>query len=152
MIYLECNPDELLCKKLGIPKKRTKHHNDKGRIIRYLIRQKGHVGLVDEDPGAGLPNAISNFNEHGSTKHGIKQMVDENHNILVIICPRLEGWLIAVCKQNKVDLSKFNLANTEERLHNEMNSKLRDFDKLLTYLLEIKSPELLHLKSLLSNK
>lgn len=152
MIYLECNPDELLCKKLGIPKKFTKHHNDKGRIVRYLIRQNHHLGLVDEDPGAGKPSAMDKFKEEEAIKFGIRQYIDLNKNKLIVVCPRLEGWLIDVCKKNKVDIAKFNLPVNEEKLHNEINSKLKELDKLLSHLLAIKSPELLYLKSLLSNK
>lgn len=149
MIYLECNPDELLCKMLGVPKKQTKHHNDKGRICNYLVRQNGEIGLVDEDPHATPPTSIASFTKSGNRTHAIDVLTDKKGNKLVVLCPRLEGWLLYTCKQNGLDIKFFNLSEKENRLHNEMNSKLRELEKLLSHLLKIKAPEILYLQSLL---
>lgn len=149
MVYLECNPDELLCKKLGIPKRLTKHHNDKGRICNYLIRQNGHIGLVDEDPNSAKPGSILKFKKEKDPMHDVLCHKDANGNRLITICPRFEGWLIKVCKNNKVDITNFNLSNNETSLHNEINSKLKELDKLLSHLLEIEAREILYLQNLL---
>ncbi len=144
----------MLCKKLGVPRKNIKDKNDKGRICNFLIKQNNQQGLIDDDPHSPNPLSLAYFREKLPSKYGIKQLVDKNDNELIVISPRLEGWLIQVCNANGVDISKepFGLPNTDKSLHKDINGKLFKLEVLLDYLLEIKAPEILYLQSLLKKK
>ncbi len=91
LLHLECLPDETIVKCLGIPKKSIKHHNDKGRVCNFLMKNSSSplIGLIDEDPGSAQPKYLSALVLE-KEKHHIRVLHDKAHNHkIIIICPRL---------------------------------------------------------------
>jgi len=152
-LNLECLPDERLVKNLGYPHREIKHHDDKGRVCNELKKLNGAIGMVDEDPKSAQPAYLEGLKEI-SRHHNVKLLTDaKRNNVLLVLCPRLEEWLIKVCELNGVDIKHFGLSNAPSMLHREISSKLGSLDKLLTHLLaEKKAPELKYLKEQLKGK
>jgi hypothetical protein len=150
-LHLECKPDETLAKVLGKTKKEILHHNDKGRVCKYLSQNTGLTGMIDEDPNSAQPSYLEKLTDT-TDKYQVKELSNaKTGNKMLVLCPRLEEWIIDVCQKNNVAISDFGLSDKPNTLHGEINSKLAKFEELLVYLLEeAKSKELLHLKSLLS--
>jgi hypothetical protein len=149
-LHLECKPDETLAKILGKTNKEILHHNDKGRVCKFLSQNSGLTGMIDEDPNSAQPSYIDQLT-NSSQKYSIKELIHvKSQNKLVVLCPRLEEWIIGVCKSNDVQISDFGLSEKPNTLHGEINSKLKKFEELLVHLRDdIKSKELLYLKTLL---
>ncbi len=58
---MECEPDEVLVRSLGVPKKKIRHVHSKGNVCRRLLKNKNSVGVVDEDPESVQPSYIQKF-------------------------------------------------------------------------------------------
>ena len=152
-VHLECLPDETLVKILGIPKKLVKHHNDKGRVCKSLKKNINIIGIVDEDPGAPQPSYISELIlVEPDSKHGLRVLTDlKRNNFLIIVCPRLEDWIINVTNRQQVKLQQFSLPNKSTELHRIINTRLESFKKLIEHLHEVNCESILHLKRLLND-
>ena len=59
-LIVECIPDTILMKSLGIPSKRIYHAGSKGRVIKNVERGIG-IGIIDEDPEYTQPKVLSKF-------------------------------------------------------------------------------------------
>jgi len=131
MIYLECEPDKALVKALGIPRKEIKHMFSKGNVCNRLEKSKNSKGLVDEDPVSAQPSYIGKLKPF-LNKHGIKLLLDEkNQNQLILLCPRLEDWILNVTKEVNIDVLKYGLPNDPNKLHGALNVKLDKFRDLI---------------------
>jgi len=131
MIFLECEPDKALVKGLGIPRKEIKHMFSKGNVCNRLEKTKNSKGLVDEDPLNPQPSYIGKL-KFLSRGHGIKLLVDEkNQNYLIVLCPRLEDWVLNVAKQASIDVLTHGLPNDPNKLHEALNIKLDRFRDLI---------------------
>jgi hypothetical protein len=149
-LFLECKPDQVLATVAGVPARVIVHSHGKGRVARYLSTKSAVRALVDEDPGSAEPASFA-WLAQVSAAHDIRLRVDKSkNNELVVLCPRLEDWVIKTAKASNVKLDQFNLSDTPRDLHAEINYRLTNFERLLRKLLELHSPRLLHLKSLLS--
>jgi len=136
-IFVECSNDKYLageltnilktlCNKSVDPD----HVGSKSKVLKILFGKSiNSIGLVDEDPGSPWPK---NYNHVRSNK--VKYSDDlfyyvelENENILVIISPRLEDWLVKICEKSL----------NPEKLHR--NTKLFEevFDRCRNRVLEI---------------
>src|SRR5439155_27073491 len=97
-VFLECKPDETLAVALGVLRNTVVHSGDKGRVAKALRENRNVTGLVDEDPGRVDPPTLSKYVEVAAS-HDVKLKVDRaRNNRLVVICPRLEPWLIKTAK------------------------------------------------------
>jgi hypothetical protein len=147
--HLECLPDECLAKTLGHSNGDIYHHNDKGRVCRYMQSNKNVVGMVDEDPNSAQPPYLRSLKEV-SFIHNIRSLEDSTmRNRLVVLCPRLEEWIIKVCDLNQVDITQFGLSKRGNDLHREINGKLKNLESLILHLRDKKAPEIKHLDKLL---
>lgn len=133
MIYFECKPDEALAGSLGIPKREREHSHDKGRVCNKLKKSDNAIGMVDEDPGSAQPGYISNL-EFVSEEHNIRVKRDNRNNLLIILCPHLEGWILKAADEAGVDVTGFGLPDDPKKLHGMINSKLREFSSLIEEL------------------
>lgn len=134
MIYVECYPDKILVNNLGIPSKEIKHLYGKGNICNKLERSRNSKGVVDEDPLSTQPSYISKL-ELLSDEHEIKLLYDENtQNYLIILCPRLEEWLLKAIHIAKVDINLYNLPEDADELHKTINTKPGKFEELIKIL------------------
>lgn len=149
-IHLECKPDETLVKVLGKTNRYIIHHNDKGRVCKYLSKNADLVGLIDEDPGSAQPSYLGGL-KIVDKKYNIKELKDNGlQNKILVLCPRLEDWVVQLCKTENVDIESFNLNKNPNALHREIISKLNNFERLLFHLKErVQSKAILHLEHLL---
>lgn len=151
-LFLECKPDETLAVALGVPRRVVVHSHSKGRVSKALGKNNDATGLVDEDLGSAEPTTLKRFVEV-SANHDVKLKLDRaQNNRLVVICPRLEPWIIKTAKAANVKMVKFNLSEKLQDLDADINHRLPNLERLLNELLELKSPRILYLKTLLSGK
>jgi hypothetical protein len=148
-LFLECRPDETLAVALGVPKRSVVHSHGKGRVSKYLKMNSDVTGMVDEDFGSAEPTTLSKFVEM-SAKHDVRLKLDKSvGNRLIVICPRLEPWLIKTAKAAEVKMDEFNLSDNLQALDSMINYRLPNVERLLAKLLERQSPRLLRLQELL---
>jgi hypothetical protein len=79
MTYVECKPDELMVRVLGISRKNLRHENDKPRVCRRLSENRKSTGMVDEDPHTGQDKYIQllKFSEEQA---GVKVLLDNKRD------------------------------------------------------------------------
>lgn len=151
-LFLECKPDETLAVALSVARRSVVHSHGKGRVSKNLKINSGVTGMVDEDFGSAEPTTLTKFVEV-SASHDVKLKVEKiQNNRLIVICPRLEPWLIKTAKAAGVKMEDFNLSENVQVLDSMINHRLPNVERLLNVLLAKQSPRLLHLKSLLSGK
>lgn len=130
MIYLECNPDKVLVNALGISNKEIKHAYSKGNVCNTLVKNNNVAGLVDEDPSSPQPGYIKTL-QRQTFQHDIKVFADPRRgNRLIMLCPRLEEWIISAAHEIKVDLNDYDLSGNAKQLHKIINlqqSSLKKF-------------------------
>jgi hypothetical protein len=121
MIHLECDNDEALVRGLGIPRGAITHHAGKPRVSKALQESpsSGIVGLVDEDPGSGLPPYLKEFTVVEDRPElrirRLKHRRDEKW--LIVICPDLEPWLYEVAKKAAINPKTHHLPESHRLLH-----------------------------------
>ncbi|NMC58726.1 MAG: hypothetical protein GYA51_04965 [Candidatus Methanofastidiosa archaeon] len=133
-IHIECLPDEHLVKKIGFTRKDITHHQGKSKALYVLSKSINQFALVDEDPGSpktSYEKTLSFIDE----SEGIKLYSDKSGNKILYLTGKLEDWIIATCKKEKLSVSKFGLPGTPDQLHDTINQKLPNFEKLLSELI-----------------
>ncbi len=148
VIHVECLPDEQLIRNLGFNKKNIIHHTGKSRVFNRLKQVQNQLSIVDEDPGSAKTTYEKEliFIEE---VHYIKCYSDKSGNKVFILKGKLEDWIIKICKQYKIKLAKFGLPDKPNDLHDIINQRLENFERLIKELLEDNNPAILKLKSLL---
>jgi hypothetical protein len=138
MIYTECKPDSALVKTLGISKKQIIHVGNKPEVCKRLEKDKNCIGLVDEDPSSFQPPYLKKLQEKENLSDcGLKILNDNaKNNDLIILCPRLEEWVLEAIKQAEVDIKKYNLPADSKKLHDKINLVLDKFEMLIKDLKE----------------
>jgi len=131
MIYLECNTDEALAKALGVHSNEIFHSGNKGNVCRNLAKKQKSIGLVDEDPSSAQPSYFGKLKIR-SNDNDIKFMYDDkNKNYMIILCPRLEDWIIKAAKESRIDMKDYNLPDDAYELHKINFKSLNNFTKLI---------------------
>lgn len=140
MIIVECNPDELLVKKLipEISKEEYSHGGNKTGVIKRLIKRnagEGFVGIIDKDPGDSPPGYFSEYKlVEEIEKYDIELYETSNKTKLIVLYPNLEGWIIKAAHFSHILLKDFNLPDDEDELHEIINANLKEFEKLVDRL------------------
>lgn len=131
MMYLECYPDKALVRALGIRKKEIYHAGSKGNVCKKLEKSSKSKGLVDEDPFSTQPSYVGKLKTN-SYEYDIKLLYDEKaKNHLIVLCPRLEDWILKAAKEAKVDVENYRLPDDAYELHKIINVKLDNFVHLI---------------------
>ena len=132
MIAVECFPDELLVRSLGIPVAKVRHSRGSGNVLNDLLHGHAALGMIDEDPGKTRPADISRFVEQ--ERQGSVVLMTSGKvagGRLVMICPRLEEWLLARAKAAGVNPGDYGLPDTTKALRKlgryERRPKFRAF-------------------------
>jgi hypothetical protein len=107
--------------------------------------------MVDEDFGSAEPGAFRHYAQVSDTYDLRLRVKKGSKNRLVVVCPKLEDWLIKTAKTASIKMGHFGLSETPRDLHADINARLPNLERLLQELLERKSPRLLHLKALLGD-
>lgn len=146
-ILVECKPDFELANFLKSPKGlEVIHTGNKSGICVKLIKTTNLLGLMDEDPVSHQPTYFNELQEEKNA-YGVKIFLDKKRNHKVIVLsPRLEGWIIKRAKNNKLDLEQFGLFNNESELLRHLNQRLPNFKRLLEKLSELNDQGLAFLK------
>ena len=133
MIYTECKPDSMLVKTLGIPKKEIIHLGGKPEVCKQLEKQENCKGLVDEDPFSIQPSYLKKLHvRENLSDYGFRVLKDNfNNNDLIVLCPRLEEWVLKATKEAQIDIKRYNLPDDGEHLHKEININIDKFEKLI---------------------
>lgn len=148
-LSLECNADETVAMTLGVVRRSIVHSHSKGRVAKFLNKNSGVTGMVDEDFGSAEPTTFGRYVKV-SDSYDVRLRIDkERNNRLVVICPRLEPWLINTAKASGLRMAEFNLSDHVHDLDSMINDRLPNVKRLLIALLEKQSPRLWYLKQLL---
>ena len=136
MIYVECKPDFTLVKSItGIPKREIIHAGGKSEVCKRLEKNKNHKGVVDEDPWSVQPPYLKKLEtKENLSDYELKLLDDNNDNRLIVLCPRLEDWILKTAKEADVDVRKYNLPEDPTKLHEVINNKIDKFDDLIENL------------------
>jgi hypothetical protein len=128
MIAVECFPDEMLVRSMGIPVARITHQKGKGNVVNAVVRGQASVGLIDQDPDSSQPSQLSSF--QSVAQEGALALMEHdsaNDRRLVVISPRLEEWLIARAVASGVNPRDYGLPQTANDL------KRRRYDRFPKY-------------------
>jgi hypothetical protein len=151
MIFLECDPDKALVKALGMSNKEIKHVYSKGNVCNRLTKSSHAKGMVDEDPASPQPSYIGKLKLQ-LQQHDIKLLYDDKtQNRLIVLCPRLEEWILKATKNAGASILDYGLPNEAQRLHEIINTRAGSFEKLIKGIIE-KSKMLQTLEGLLKSK
>lgn len=144
MIFVECKPDyTLVCKLRPDMAAKVEHSSDKAGVLNRLIRRSGYrnyensIGMIDEDPRSLQPKVIRDFdleNELANSKIRVLHYRFLNNHVLVL-CPRLEEWIIDACTESGVNILDYGLPNNGEKLHSIINVNLENFKNLVDTLI-----------------
>ena len=155
MIFVECKSDLALVKSLtNIARREITHEfKGKGEICNRLRKRTNCKGLLDEDPSSGQPHYVKEARlENDLTEHDIKVLHhNSTNNLLIVLCPRLEEWILKAAREADIDVRKYDLPNDASRLHRHINLSLDKFENLLEDLKD-SSNRLKTLKRLLEEK
>jgi hypothetical protein len=147
MIFLECNTDEFLIKRLGFSRKQISHQKCKGEVIKRVGKMATAVGVIDEDKPFGQSNELKKYKEKKSSGNiKLLQRGNDKQKRLIQISPYLEEWLLNRAKRNKIKPKDFNLPDDPKKLHGlTMLEKNKNFREFLQKLIDT-DPEIQTLK------
>ena len=149
IVHVECRPDETLLKKLGVTRKMVNHHFGKSRVFNKLKTTNGEIAMVDEDPGS-IKTDYENNLTFVQESFGVKVYKDNRNNKILILSVKLEDWIIAACKAEKVNITHFGLPDKPNDLHEIINDRLSGFEKLIDHLKKNGNQCINHLMNLLT--
>ena len=143
-VYVECHTDHYLFSKiissLNDPYVSVIHIPGKGDVInRMRDDELNSVGVVDEDPGSAQHNDF--MNNYTLIKDlGTFRIYRRNDNTyrkyLILICPKLEDWLITLADEEDIKLEDYGLIPDPNYLHrkNPFRNKHSDYRSLIDSL------------------
>lgn len=138
MIYVECNADFVLVRFItNVPRSDIAHElQGKGGICSRLRNQSNCIGLIDEDPSSIQPRYVKEAKlKDDLPEHGLRLLHhSSDNNSLIVLCPRLEEWVLRAAGEAGIDVKKYGLPQNGKRLHAEINSNLDRFERLLARL------------------
>ena len=136
MIYTECKLDSSLVRILGIPKKQINHQQGKSEVCKQLEKRENLIGMVDEDPSSVQPSYLKRLPvKEDLPTYGLKILNDTSkHNDLIILCPKLEDWILKAAKDAGIDIKRYNLPDDGDELHKVINTDPRKFERLVNDL------------------
>ena len=149
MIAVECEPDVILVRVFGVPSKKIYHAGSKGRVVK-AVEKFGGIEIIDEDPGCPQPKLLLNYSIAVTYEQLGIRILTRNNKRIIVICPRLEEFIIEACKESKINPKNFGLPLDSIQLHKKINAKLRNFKILLETLLKAKNRRIGILKKMIT--
>ena len=150
-LFLECKPDETLAIALGVPRRAIIHSHGKGRISNNLKKHVDVLAMVDDDLGATDTPTLRQFAELSSEGDVVLKVDRSTKNRLVVICPRLEPWVLKTAKDADIKMEDHGLPGKLRDLDEVINFRLVQLAALVKELVERKSPRILRLRSFLAD-
>lgn len=153
-IYTECNADTaLLVAILGVPKREIVHEiKGKSEVCKSLERHTESKGMIDEDPAMVQPLYLKELIlKQELPLLGLKMLYDRTRgNHVIVLCPRLEEWILKTAEESNVNMQDFGLPNNPSSLHKQLGHEIAGFTKLVVKLKN--SNRLKNLKRLLERR
>ena len=117
-VLVECNADEAVLRALGVSKKQLRHERCKGEVVKRVRKFDCATGLIDEDPESAQPRDLDNYKEVQAME-GLRLLArrDDKNKRLIIVCPRLEDWLIERAKSSGIRPKDYGLPSDPDKLH-----------------------------------
>jgi len=135
-IAVECYPDEVVLCALGVPRKQLLHEARKGEVFNWLKKTPGGVGMVDEDPDSAQPRDLGNYQQKEASE-GLRLLARRGNSgqKLIMVCPRLEEWLIQRAVICGINPRGYYLPRTAKELHDIPRYEQKDgFPRFLAEL------------------
>jgi len=118
MLYVECYPDEVLVRILGVSRREVGHEKGKGNITNRLRDAVSGMGMVDEDPQGFQPRELRNYRrEQANGQLVLLRHAQSPAKRLITISPRLEEWLYNRAAAHAINPREFSLPATAKELH-----------------------------------
>jgi len=137
-ILVECYPDAALLRALGVSKKQLRHERGKGEVVKRVRKFDCATGLIDEEPASSQPRDLDNYKEVQAME-GLRLLAlrDDKNKRLIIVCPRLEDWLIQRAGLSNIEPEDYGVPSHPNRLHSIVRYDQRDgFQQFLSELKE----------------
>jgi hypothetical protein len=117
-VLVECDADEAVLLALGVPKRQLLHFGGKGEVVKRVLKLDCAIGVIDEDPGSAQPADLANYDE-AQAAGGLRLLIRRGSadRKLIVICPRLEDWLIARAISSGIKPQDYDLPSDPHRLH-----------------------------------
>lgn len=135
-IAVECYADEVVLRELGVPRKQVLHEARKGEVFNWLKRTRDAVGMVDEDPDSAQPRDLGNYQQKEASE-GLRLLARRGNSgqKLIMVCPRLEEWLIQRAVICGINPRGYYLPRTAKELHDIPRYEQKDgFRRFLSEL------------------
>jgi len=117
-VLVECYPDEMVLRVLGVPAKQLRHERCKGEVVKRVLKFDCATGLIDEDPSSAQPRDLSHYKQvHDAAGLRLLARRDDENKRLIIVCPLLEDWLIHRAESSGVKPEQYGLPSDPKRLH-----------------------------------
>ena len=124
-----------------------------GNVINKVAKEENVIGIIDEDPGQPKPRSFEQFYaDKDEQKYHLKfYRHKNNNNLLIVLCPKLELWILKVAELAKIDIVKHHLANEPNQLRiNLRNAGTQaHLSAFVLHLVSQKNPAILHLQDIL---
>ena len=136
IFFVEDGPHKSLLCFLGIGQKRIFIMGAKGNVIGKLKDHPSDTGMVDEDPDSAQPHDLSNYTQVPATE-GLRLRLRRGNTgqRLIVVCPRIEEWLIQRAMICGIDPRQYHLPSTPKELHNIPRYEQKDgFPRFLAEL------------------
>ena len=128
----ECYADEVLLRTFGFSRKQVDHRGPKYKVVWAVLRLDDRMGMVDEDPGQNPSDDLKRFTTVHQ-EHDI-EVLERDDKCIVVLCPRLEEWLLRTARLARIDVRKYGLPDDPETLHGVINDELDKLGRLLEVL------------------
>jgi len=118
-VLVECNADEIVLRNIGVLKKQLFHFGGKDKLINRLRNLPGAVGVVDEDPASIQHPDLKASYRQAESAEGLRLLARQGSGgqRLVMICPKLEDWLIERAKSSGIRPEDYGLPSDPDHLH-----------------------------------
>lgn len=131
-VCYECYADGGLLRTFGFSRRQVDHRGSKYKVVWAVLRLDDRIGLVDEDPGQNPSEDLKRFTTVYQ-EHDI-EVLERGDKRIVVLCPRLEEWLLRTARLARIDVRKYGLPNDPETLHGVINDELDKLGRLLENL------------------
>jgi len=140
VLFVECKPDYSLATLMS--SKKVEHAGNKSGVLRKLVRGSGvpnfenSMGMIDEDPQSSQNPDLRQFTELERLNKARIKVLHYRwlNNSLVVLCPRLEEWIIAAAREAQIYLRDYDLPDDPVALHEVINLRTDRFEDLVKAL------------------
>ena len=145
MIFVECHNDRELIYRMGFRPDQVEHEFGRSRVLNRMMDAQKAVGVIDEDPQAGVPEYLREEYAEKDVVGKIRLLVEKRNDekMIIEISPYLEKWLYDIAGRKKILPESFDLPIDPERLHSmSLKRNMQSYQRFLVALRKAKDDEL----------